>query len=55
MWEFKQIKDLYVNIVTPHNLFIEFIHKVRSTTRLPVENALKFAKDLKGVRLNGGV
>jgi len=33
----KQVKDLYLRIVAPRYLFIEFIHEVRSTTRLPVE------------------
>ena len=58
MWEFKQIKDLYLRIVAPHKLFIEFIHEVRSATRLPIERtwkSLQFVKDLKGARLNGGV
>jgi len=32
MWEFKQIKDLYMRIVAPRNLFIEFIHEVRRAT-----------------------
>jgi len=36
VWEFKQIKDLYLRIVAPRNLFIEFIHEVRSATRLPL-------------------
>jgi len=36
VWEFKQIKDLYLRIVAPCNLFIEFIHEVRSSTRLPI-------------------
>jgi len=31
VWEFKQIKDLYLRIVAPRNLFIEFILEVRST------------------------
>jgi len=33
VWEFKQIKDFYLSIATPRNLFIEFIHEVRSVTR----------------------
>jgi len=33
----KQNKDLYLSIVAPRNLFIEFIHEVRSATRLPIE------------------
>jgi len=37
MWEFKQIKDLYLRIVAPRNFFIEFMHEVRSATRLPIE------------------
>jgi len=32
-----QTKDLYLRIVAPRNLFIEFIHEVRSATRLPIE------------------
>jgi len=28
-------KDHYLRIVAPRNLFIEFIHEVRSATRLP--------------------
>jgi len=28
----QQIKDLYLRIVAPHNLFIEFVHEVQSTT-----------------------
>jgi len=38
---FKQIKDLYLRIVAPYNLFIKFIHEVRSTTRLPIERTRK--------------
>jgi len=34
VWEFKQIKDLYLRIVAPRNLFIEFIHEVRSDSLL---------------------
>jgi len=30
-------KDLYLRIVAPRNLFIEFVHEVRSATRLPIE------------------
>jgi len=39
-------------------MFIEFIHEVRSATRLHIEKRgkfLKFIKYLKGVGLNGGV
>jgi len=36
VWEFRQIKELYPRIVAPCNLFIEFIHKVPSATRLPM-------------------
>jgi len=39
--EFKQIKDLYLRIVAPRNLFIEFIHEVGSATRLPIERTRK--------------
>jgi len=38
VWEFKQIEDLYLRIVATHNLFIEFMHQVWSTTRLPIES-----------------
>jgi len=51
VWEFKQIKDLYLRIVAPRNLFMEFIHEVRSATRFPVGRtwkSLQFIKDLKG-------
>ena len=41
MWEFKQIKDLYLRIVACCNLFIEFIHEVRNTTWLPIERMKK--------------
>jgi len=37
MWEFKQMKDLYLKMVAPRNLFLEFVHKVQSATRLPTE------------------
>jgi len=51
VWEFKQIKDLYLRIVAPRNLFIEFIHEVRSATGLPTERTrkslLKIEKALK--------
>ena len=47
--------DLYLRIVAPPNLFIEFVHEVRSTTRLLTEITQKIFQDLKGVRLNGGV
>jgi len=36
-----QIKDLYLRIVAPRNLFIEFIREVRSATRLPMERRRK--------------
>ena len=63
MCEFKQIKDLYLRIVAPRSLFIEFMHEVRSVTRLPIaiklregRKSLKFIiKDFKGARLNAGV
>jgi len=41
MWEFKQTKDLYLRIVAPCNLCIEFIHEVRGATRLPIERMRK--------------
>jgi len=58
VWEFKQIKDFYLRIVAPRNLFIEFMHEVRSATRLPIERTqkvFKFIKDFKRTRLNAGV
>jgi len=39
--EFKQIKDLYLRIAAPRNLFIEVMHVVRSATRLPIEKTQK--------------
>jgi len=45
--EFKQIKDLYLRIVAPRNLFMEFMHEVRSATRLPIETILKSGSLLK--------
>jgi len=51
-------KDHYLRIVAPRNLFIEFIHEVRSATRLPSphwESGEKFINDLKGAWLNGRV
>jgi len=44
MWEFKQVKDLYLRIVAPHNLLTEFIHEVRSATRLPIDRMQKVFK-----------
>jgi len=38
---FKQIKDLYLRIAASRNLFIEFVHEVRSATQLPVERTRK--------------
>jgi len=58
VWEFKHIKDVYLRFVAPRNLFLKFIHEVRSTTLLPIKRTpevFKFIKDLKGVGLNGGV
>jgi len=60
VWELNQIKDLHLQIVAPRNLFIEFIHEVRSATRLPTErteNVGSLCSLLKilGTRLNGGV
>jgi len=60
VWEFKQIRDIYLRIVAPRNLFIKFIHEVRNATRLPIERtenvkSLQLVEDLKGARLNGGV
>jgi len=37
VWEFKQIKDLYLRIVASRNVFIKFIHEVQCATRLPAE------------------
>jgi len=39
--EFKQIKDLYLRIVAPRNLFIKFIHEVQSATQLLIERTQK--------------
>jgi len=33
--------NLYLRIVAPRNLFIEFIREVRSATRLPIERTWK--------------
>jgi len=58
VWQFKQIKDIFLRVAAPHNLFIEFIHEVRSATGSPLRErgkSLEFVKVLKGVRLNGGV
>jgi len=35
------MKDLYLRIVAPRSLFIEFVQEVRSTTRLPIERTWK--------------
>jgi len=42
--EFKQIKDLYLRIVAPLNLFIEFILEVQSATRFPIERTQEVFK-----------
>jgi len=47
VWEFKQIKDVNLRIVAPRNLFIEFIHEVRSATRLPIERTWEVRSLLK--------
>jgi len=47
VWELKQIKDLYLKIVAPRNLFIEFIYEVRSATRLPIERTRKSLLKIK--------
>jgi len=50
--------NLHLSIVAPCNLFIKFIQKVWSATQLPWKEhgkSLKFMKNLKGVRLNGGI
>jgi len=44
MWEFKQTKDFYLRMVAPHNLFIEFVHEVRSATRLVIGRTWKSLK-----------
>jgi len=46
MWELKQIKHLYLRNVAPHNLFIAFIHEVRSATRLPIGRTQKSLQSL---------
>ena len=45
MWEFKQIKDLYLRIVAARSDSPPREHR----------KSLQFVKGLKGVRLNGGV
>jgi len=40
VWEFKQIKDLYLRIAA-RKVFIECIHEVRSVTGLPIERTWK--------------
>jgi len=53
-----KLKNLYMRIVAPRNLFIEFMHEVRSATRLPLREcrkSLKFIKDFQRARLNAGV
>jgi len=56
VWKFKKINDFYVRIVAIRNLFIEFIHEVRSDSPLTeCGKSLQYVKDLKGARLNGGV
>jgi len=47
VWEFKQIKDLHLRIVAPRNLFIEFIHEVRSATRSPLRERGKVYQRFK--------
>ena len=42
MWEFKQIKDLYMTIAAPRKLFIEFIREVRNNIRLSIARTQKF-------------
>jgi len=37
VWKFKQIKALYLRIVAPRNLFIEFVHEVPSAARHLIE------------------
>jgi len=34
--EIQTNKDFYMRIVAPRNFFTEFMHEVRSTTRLPI-------------------
>jgi len=53
VWEFKQIKDLYLRSVARRNLFRCL---GLGAIRLPIERTWKsvqFVKDLKGARLNG--
>jgi len=40
----KTNKDLYPRIVAHHNLFIKFMHEVRSATRLSIERTWKVFK-----------
>jgi len=45
--EFKQIKDTYMRILAPRNLFIEFMHEARSDSPLRERRkTLKIAKML---------
>ena len=46
VWGSKQIKDLYLGIAEPRNLFIEFIHEVRSATGLPIERKGKSVRKI---------
>jgi len=39
-----QTKDLYTRFVAPRKLFIEFMHEVRSATRLSIEITQKVFK-----------
>jgi len=57
VWEFKQIKDLYLRNVAPPNLFIEF-NTTRGAKRLPIRRTWKvfaLCERFKTARLNGGV
>ena len=54
MWEFNQIKDLYLRIIVPRNVFIEFITRCEGRPDSPLRErgkSLQFVKDLKGAKL----
>jgi len=53
VWELKQIKDLYLSIVAPRYLFIEFIDGEQSDSPLiERRKSFKFIRDLRSARSN---
>jgi len=44
VWEFKQVKDIYMRIVAPRNLFIEFMHKLLAQPNSPLRECGKSLK-----------